>query len=411
MQASPRGMRLQIGIFGKRNAGKSSLLNFLAGQNTVIVSDVPGTTTDPVDKAMELPPLGPVLLIDTAGLDDDQPGLGQQRVERSIAVLDRCDLVLLVTNPEIKDHTEDTLISSLKAKNIPYIIVSGKADLFPPDAAFRESFGDVPFVAVSAKKEMNRSALQEAIIRIAPEDFLSSAQFLGGLSKPGEPVLLITPIDKEAPKGRLIMPQVQAIRDALDNVAYCVVTTPETLPQALANLKNPPVLAVTDSQVFGSVAKMVPDSIPLTSFSILLARMKGDLATCAAGAAKIADLKNGSRVLIAEACTHHAIADDIGRVKIPNWIREYTGCDNIEFVHQSGPDFPADLNSFDLVIHCGACTFNRKAVLSRILRCQEQGVPFTNYGVAIAFIKGILMRTLSPFPEVRDLLGQKELEK
>ena len=194
------------------------------------------------------------------------------------------------------------------------------------------------------------------------------------------------------------MPQVQAIRDALDNLAYCVVTTPETLPQALENMKEPPVLAVTDSQVFGSVSKMVPESIPLTSFSILLARMKGDLATCAAGAEKIAELKDGSRVLIAEACTHHAIADDIGRVKIPNWIREYTGCQNIEFVHQSGPEFPADLKTYyDLVIHCGACTFNRRAVLTRILRCKEAGVPFTNYGVAIACVKGILPRTMSPF--------------
>ena len=208
MQASPRGMRLQIGIFGKRNAGKSSLLNFLAGQNTVIVSDVPGTTTDPVDKAMELPPLGPVLLIDTAGLDDDQPGLGEQRVARSLAVLDRCDLALVVTNPVTRDLTEDDLINTLNDRKIPYIIVSAKADLYPPEPAFRESFGEVPFVAVSAGTGWNRTALQEAIIRIAPEDFLSSAQFLGGLSKPGKPVLLIAPIDKEAPKGRLIMPQV-----------------------------------------------------------------------------------------------------------------------------------------------------------------------------------------------------------
>ena len=210
MQASPRGMRLQIGIFGKRNAGKSSLLNFLAGQNTVIVSDVPGTTTDPVDKAMELPPLGPVLLIDTAGLDDDQPGLGEQRVARSLAVLDRCDLALVVTNPVTRDQTEDDLIDMLKDRKIPYIIVSAKSDLYPPEPEFIESFGDVPFVAVSAGTGQNRTALQEAIIRIAPEDFLSSAQFLGGLSQPGKPVLLIAPIDKEAPKGRLIMPQVQA---------------------------------------------------------------------------------------------------------------------------------------------------------------------------------------------------------
>ena len=209
MQASPRGMRLQIGIFGKRNAGKSSLLNFLAGQNTVIVSDVPGTTTDPVDKAMELPPLGPVLLIDTAGLDDDQPGLGEQRVARSLAVLDRCDLALVVTNPVTRDQTEDDLIATLKDRKIPYIIVSAKSDLYPPEPEFIESFGDVPFVAVSAGTGQNRTALQEAIIRIAPEDFLSSAQFLGGLSQPGKPVLLIAPIDKEAPKGRLIMPQVR----------------------------------------------------------------------------------------------------------------------------------------------------------------------------------------------------------
>lgn len=391
MQAAPRGLRLQIGIFGKRNAGKSSLLNAIAGQDIVIVSDVPGTTADPVDKAMELSPVGPVLFIDTAGFDDDQETIGALRVERSLKILDRCDMAILVTR---QWSTEDaSMLELIQTRNIPVIVVLNQ---FQDEAPAIPEGLSAPVLTLSAKTGAGLAQLREKIIALAPEDFLSSDRMLGDLVEEHAPVLLITPIDKAAPKGRLIMPQVQAIRDALDHHAYCVVVTEDCVEQALADLKRQPCLAVTDSQIFGSVAKLIPDSIPLTSFSILLARMKGDLTTCAAGAEVIKNLQDGSKVLIAEACTHHPAEEDIGRVKLPRWIREFTGKD-ISFTIVSGPDFPNDLSTYDLVIHCGACTFNRRAVLTRILRCREAGVPFTNYGVAIACVKGILPRTLSPF--------------
>ena len=391
MQAAPRGLRLQIGIFGKRNAGKSSLLNALAGQDIVIVSDVPGTTADPVDKAMELSPVGPVLFIDTAGFDDDQEKIGSLRVERSIRTLDRCDIAILVSAEW--SNEDEAMLQRIRERDIPFIVVLNQfTDQEPAIPAGLED----RCVILSAKTGTGLAKLREKIIALAPEDFLASDRILGDLVEEHAPVLLITPIDKAAPKGRLIMPQVQAIRDALDHHAYCVVVTEDCVEQALADLKRQPCLAVTDSQIFGSVAKIIPDSIPLTSFSILLARMKGDLATCAAGAEVIRDLQDGAKVLIAEACTHHPAEEDIGRVKLPRWIREFTGKD-ISFTVVSGPDFPDDLSSYDLVIHCGACTFNRRAVLTRILRCKEAGVPFTNYGVAIACVKGILPRTMSPF--------------
>lgn len=398
-RAAPRGMRLHIGLFGKRNTGKSSLLNTIAGQNIVIVSDVPGTTADPVEKAMEFPPLGPVLLIDTAGLDDNQTGIGQKRVERSLRVLDRCDLALLVSNASVWDGEDEKILAGFKERSIPAIVIFNKADEIETPPSFRKRFAseNTEFLTLSAKTGAGLPELRSKIIQLAPEDFLSSAGMLGDLVHPGENVLLITPVDKEAPKGRMILPEVQAIRDVLDNAAICVVTTETQLPHALAALKCPPCLAVTDSQVFATAAALVPESIPLTSFSILLARMKGDLAGCAAGAAAISRLKDSARVLIAEACTHHPVADDIGREKLPRWIREYTGR-KIEFRFVSGPDFPADPSGYDLVIQCGSCTFNRRAVLSRMLLCREHGVPFTNYGVAIAMVHGILKRALTPFP-------------
>lgn len=391
MQAAPRGLRLQIGIFGKRNAGKSSLLNAIAGQDIVIVSDVPGTTADPVDKAMELSPVGPVLFIDTAGFDDDQETIGALRVERSLKILDRCDMAILVTRQWSAEDA--SVLELIQTRNIPVIVVLNQ---FQDEAPAIPEGLSAPVLTLSAKTGAGLAQLREKIIALAPEDFLSSDRMLGDLVEKHAPILLITPIDKAAPKGRLIMPQVQAIRDALDHHAYCVVVTEDCVEQALADLKRQPCLAVTDSQIFGSVAKLIPDSIPLTSFSILLARMKGDLTTCAAGAEVIKNLQDGSKVLIAEACTHHPAEEDIGRVKLPRWIREFTGKD-ISFTVVSGPDFPNDLSTYDLVIHCGACTFNRRAVLTRILRCREAGVPFTNYGVAIACVKGILPRTLSPF--------------
>ncbi len=389
IQSTPRGLRLQIGFFGRRNTGKSSLLNALVQQNAVIVSDVPGTTTDPVEKAMELSPLGPVLLIDTAGIDDDQATIGALRAERSLQITGRCDLALLVTDTPEYGNYEKELLERFEKAGIPYIKVLNKCDTQDcgtPDGMLK----------VSAKTGQGMSELRAKIAELAPDGYFESSRMLGDLIEPGDAVLFVTPIDKAAPKGRLIMPQVQAIRDTLDSNAYCLAATVETLEGVLNNLKTPPALAVTDSQVFGQVSKIVPETIPLTSFSILMARLKGDLAECAAGAAKIGKLHNGSRILIAEACAHHPAEEDIGRVKLPRWIREYTGLEP-EFDFAAGAEFPADLTAYDLVIHCGACTFNRRAVISRMLHCREQGVPFTNYGVAIAYVHGILERTLKPF--------------
>ena len=389
IQQAPRGLRLQIGIFGRRNAGKSSLLNALAGQNVVIVSDVPGTTADPVEKAMEMPPIGPVLLIDTAGLDDDQAEIGAKRAARSRTIMDRCDIALIVACGDGWGE----LVRTFRARNVPFAVVFSQTDRIPvPRQIFdRLAAGKVPAVCVSAKTGEGLGSVRQILIDLAPEDFLSSVGMLGDLVRPMEPVLLITPVDKEAPKGRMILPEVQAIRDVLDHSAYCVVTTDRAAAQALADLNRPPCLAVTDSQVFGAVSKLVPENIPLTSFSILLARMKGDLATCVSGAAAIGRLHDGSKVLIAEACTHHPVGEDIGRVKLPRWIREYTKKD-VVFDVKSGADCPDDPSAYDLVVHCGACTFNRRGVLSRMLKCREKGVPFTNYGVAIAYVHGILKR-------------------
>ena len=400
MLNTPKGLRLQIGIFGRRNAGKSSLLNALANQNVVIVSDVPGTTADPVDKAMELLPLGPVLFIDTAGIDDDAVGIGAKRVERTRAVFARCDMALLVAAGNDWTAHEDALLAEFRERKIPVIVVLNKSDLVPADPALiaRLQAEELPVALVSAKEKQGLETVRELLIKLAPEGYLSGRPMLGDLTDPLRSVLLITPIDKEAPKGRLIMPEVQAIRDALDHEAWCVVVKENAIATALADLKTPPVLAVTDSQVFGPVSKAVPEHIPLTSFSILMARMKGDLSVCASGAAAIDKLRDGSRVLIAEGCSHHPIAEDIGRVKLPRWILERTK-KNVSFEHVQGQDFPADLTGFDLVIHCGACTFNRRGVLSRILQCEKQQVPFTNYGVAIAYLHGILERALTPFPD------------
>lgn len=400
MLNTPKGLRLQIGIFGKRNAGKSSVLNAIVKQDVVIVSDFPGTTTDPVDKAMELQPLGPVLLIDTAGIDDDAAEIGAKRVERSRKVIDRCDMALLVFTADSWSTEEEELAAIFNERHIPFLAVCNKTDLQQPGETLVNRLAElkVSLVPISIKDGTGLDLLREKLIEFAPEGYLVNRPVLGDLTTPEKPVLLITPIDKEAPKGRLIMPQVQAIRDALDHEAWCVVAKENAIGAALANMKEPPVLAVTDSQVFGPVSKAVPPEIPLTSFSILMARMKGDLSACAAGAAAIAKLKPGDKILIAEGCAHHPIAEDIGRVKLPRWIREYTKFD-LEFVHVQGQDFPSDLSPYAMVIHCGACTFNRRAVLSRILQCERAGVPFTNYGVAIAFLHGILERALSPFPE------------
>ncbi len=400
MLTTPRGMRLHISLFGRRNVGKSAFLNALTGQDVAIVSEVPGTTTDPVEKAMELLPIGPVLLTDTAGLDD--PGhLGGQRVRKSEEAMRRTDVAIVIADGADWGDFEQALVERLAKQAIPVIVAFNKSDLGEPTARARadvERLG-VPAVCTSATRREGFTAVREALVRVVPEDFLEPPPLVGDLVAPGELIVLVVPIDLEAPKGRLILPQVQTIRDALDHDARVLVVKERELREALEGLKRPPALVVTDSQAFLKVAGDTPADVPMTSFSILFARAKGDLATFAEGARAIDRLRTGSRVLIAEACTHHPVGEDIGRVKIPRWLTQYAG-GRLDVAVTSGRDFPADLASYALVVHCGSCTMNRREVLSRILQCRAAGVPITNYGLAIAYSLGIFERALAPFPGV-----------
>ncbi|MBO4350438.1 MAG: [FeFe] hydrogenase H-cluster maturation GTPase HydF [Proteobacteria bacterium] len=397
MQNTPKGLRLHIGIFGRRNVGKSSILNALTHQTVSIVSDQKGTTTDPVEKPMELLPLGPVLFIDTAGLDDEGL-LGDLRIERTRAVFGRCDLALLVTDGTWSEH-EASIQSELSERQIPWIAVLNHADKTDYSRLMQElSEQKVECVQTSAPSGSGIEDLLQAIIRIAPADFLDSRQLIGDIIKPNDHVLLVIPIDKEAPKGRLIMPRVQTIRDILDTHAVCSICKEDQVSAMLGRFKEPPVLVVTDSQAFGTVSPQVPASIHLTGFSVLFARFKGDLTTMARGAAMIGRLQPGDRILIAEACTHHPIQDDIGRVKIPGWLRKTVG-DLVQIDVISGAAFPDDLTPYRLIIHCGACMWTRRQMLSRVRQAAAQGVAITNYGLAIAAMHGILDRALEPFPE------------
>jgi [FeFe] hydrogenase H-cluster maturation GTPase HydF len=398
MKDTPKGMRLHIGLFGRRNVGKSSLLNALTRQQVSIVSDVPGTTTDPVEKPMELLPLGPVLFIDTAGIDD-VGALGELRVERTRLIFERTDLGILVAEGDGWGEFEEGIISELSKRKAPVIIVFNKSDLAEPRAEVLKDLEirKLSVVNTIASQGKGMRDLREALILSAPEEFMDSPPVLGDLIAPGELVVLVVPIDLEAPRGRLILPQVQSIRDVLDHDSCCLVVKERELRDALDKLKNPPALVVTDSQAFLRVAGDVPGQVPMTSFSILFARLKGDLKEFVRGVKTIDRLQAGSRILVLESCAHHPIGEDIGRVKIPRWIRQYTGLD-LEFVHRQGHDFPNDLSVYKLIVQCGACMLNRREVISRILRCREAGVPITNYGVAITYALGALDRALSPFP-------------
>jgi [FeFe] hydrogenase H-cluster maturation GTPase HydF len=405
MQDTPKGARLHIAIFGRRNAGKSSLINALTSQDIALVSDVPGTTTDPVYKAMEILPLGPVMLIDTAGIDD-VGDLGALRVERTMQVLNKTDLALLVLEPAagLTDY-ELGLAADIKKRKLPLVAVVNKSDeaavASEKLAAWAEVLGE-PVLAVSAKTGQGVEELKRLIIRKAPDNW-EGPPVIGDLINPGDTVVLVVPIDLAAPKGRLILPQVQTIRDVLDHDAYSVVVKERELREALANLKHKPRLVVTDSQEFLKVAADTPPDVALTSFSILFARYKGDLETLAAGAKAIERLQPGDRVLIAEGCTHHRQADDIGRVKIPRWLRQAVGGE-LEFSWVSGGDFPRDLASYKLIVHCGACMLNRREMLHRLSIARESGVPIVNYGVLIAQVHGILHRALAPFPAAQMIL-------
>ena len=403
MSTTPKGMRLHIGLFGRRNVGKSSLLNALTRQAVSIVSDVAGTTTDPVEKPMELQPIGPVLFIDTAGLDD-AGALGERRMERTRAVLDRTDVGIVVTAAGEWGEFEEHLLAELRGRKLPVIVVFNKADLASPPAELEQRLdGEKTLhVRTTACRGEGVAEVRDALVQVTPDELLNTPSILGDLVPAGALAVLVVPIDLEAPKGRLILPQVQAIRDLLDNDSYCIVVKERELRAALDGLRQPPALVVTDSQGFLRVAGDTPPEVPLTSFSILFARFKGDLYEFVRGAMAIDRLRAGDRVLMAEACAHHPQAEDIGRVKIPRWLRQYAGAP-LEFTHVQGHDFPADLASYRLVIHCGACMQNRREVLTRVARCRQAGVPITNYGMAIAYSLGIFERALAPFPAALEL--------
>jgi len=396
--AAPRSLRFQIGIFGRRNVGKSSLLNALTRQDVSLVSDVAGTTTDPVQKPMELQPLGPVSFIDTAGIDDEGD-LGRLRVKRSHRVTEQVDMALLVVAGAWGEH-ERLLLGELKGRQTPVVVVFNQQDRITVDTEVIdevESLG-LSYCRVSATSGWGLLELREAIIDAAPTDRAASAGILVGLVQPGQTLVLVVPIDKEAPKGRLILPQVQTLRDALDSHALCMVVRERELRAALMQLKQPPGLVITDSQAFLRVAGDVPPEVPLTSFSILFARHRGDLATQIQGTLALDRLRPGDKILVAEACTHHPIGEDIGRVKIPRWITQYVG-GRLQFTTLQGRDFPDDLSDFQLVVHCGACMLTRREMANRLDRCRAAKVPVTNYGLVIARSLGIFERALEPFPE------------
>ena len=406
MRKTSKGFRLHIGLFGRRNVGKSSLLNAITRQDVSIVSQVAGTTTDPVEKPMELLPLGPVLFIDTAGLDDTDT-LGRMRIQRTRQAFDRTDVGILVTETGKWNSYEDDILQELSERRIPTIVVFNKYDIGQINKSLEQKLRKAKIQTVStiASQYYGIHNLREALIKSAPDDFINTQPIIGDLVKPGELAVLVTPIDKEAPKGRLILPQVQTIRDLLDHGAYCMVVQEDELPKALKRLKRPPALVVTDSQVFDKVVGTVPAEIPTTSFSILYARAKGDLNEFVHGALALDNLQPGDRVLVAEACSHHPIEDDIGRVKIPRWLMHHIG-GRLEFAAVQGHDFPDSLTQYKLIIHCGACMWNRREMLSRLLRCRRASVPITNYGLAIAQILGIMERALQPFPTTLKLYRQ-----
>ncbi|SDL33897.1 [FeFe] hydrogenase H-cluster maturation GTPase HydF [Natronincola ferrireducens] len=394
MNNTPRGNRLHIAIFGRRNAGKSSLINALTNQDTALVSDIPGTTTDPVYKTMEILPIGPVLIIDTAGIDDEGV-IGELRTQKTKEVLNKTDLALIVTNLETGIGTfEEELLTTIKEKDIPTIIVYNKWDIIKNPKEVVEKTNSTPTVLVSAKTNEGIDKLKERIIAAAPKDI--EVSLMGGLVERGDTVVLVTPIDTSAPKGRMILPQVQVIRDILDHDAFMIVCKETELQEALGSLKNPPKLVVTDSQAFAEVSKIVPPEIALTSFSILFARYKGDLRQLVEGVKAIKKLKKGDRVLIVEGCTHHRQEDDIGTVKIPRWLEKETG-ESLDFHWVSGNSFREDLSEYSLIVHCGACMQNRREMMARINKARGQNVPIINYGVLISHVTGIMDRVIAPF--------------
>lgn len=402
---TPAGERLQIGIFGRRNAGKSSILNLLIGQPMAVVSDVKGTTTDPVSKSMELLPIGPVTFIDTPGIDD-YGELGKKRVEQTRKVLRRTDIAILVIEAGgYEFRSEKKLLEELRKRTVPYIIVANKSDLLrdanktqvKKDLA--DALGETPerimLLNTVENQKVNANFLRIEIAKLAAEH-KDDRRLVSDLIRPGDMVVLVVPVDSSAPKGRLILPQQQVVRDVLDAGGMVAMSQTRELERLLMSLKKQPKLVITDSQVFGEVAEIVPETTPLTSFSILMSRYKGDLALQTRSAKELANLKDGDRILICEGCTHHRQCGDIGTEKLPGWIKKKTG-KNVEFEFTSGGDFPDDLSSYSLIIHCGGCMLPVREIRYRLDSATAQGVPITNYGVMIAYLHGILGRVLTPF--------------
>lgn len=405
MNDTPSGNRTHIGFFGRRNAGKSSIVNAVTGQELAVVSEIKGTTTDPVTKSMELLPLGPVLIIDTPGYDDEGR-LGMLRVKKTRQILNKTDVAVLVTDAQYGiGEPEKELISLFQQKQIPYLTVYNKMDLLPgeqPETPPDEAVLSGPCIYASALEKTNIYELKEKIAALASVRD-TQKHLVADLIHPGDVIVLVTPIDSAAPKGRLILPQQQMIRDILDAGAISVVVRETELEKTLGKLGQKPALVITDSQVFKKVSALTPGDVPLTSFSILMARFKGTLTESVKGAAKISGLRENDRVLIAEGCTHHRQCEDIGTVKLPRWLQEYTGV-SLQFDFTSGTEFPENLSDYQLIIHCGGCMLNEREMLYRIKCAQDAGVPVTNYGTAIAQMNGILKRSLAILPEIQKII-------
>ncbi len=414
MQTTPKSLRLHIGLVGRTNTGKSSLLNLLAGQDVAIVSSMPGTTTDVVEKPMELLPIGPVVFLDTAGLDDPS-AIAELRLKKTFGVFDRADVIVMVCEPAGLGPAEMDILERAKERKLPVLAVINKTDRAAPAPALLADLaarcqGVIQCAATQpAERERVLRELKQWLLAVCPDEFLAPPPLVGDLVRPGGLVVLVVPIDLQAPKGRLILPQVQTIRDALDNDAAALVVKEREYAAALANLKNPPDLVVCDSQMVLKMVADTPPAVPCTTFSILFARLKGDLPRLAAGAAAVDRLRPGDRVLMAESCSHHPLEDDIGRVKIPRWLRQYAGADLVVDV-VAGRDFPEDLGAYRLVVQCGGCMHNRREMLTRIHRAVAAGVPITNYGVCIAMTQGVLPRVLAPFPAALDAFRRAQSE-
>jgi len=402
MITTPKSLRLQIGIFGRTNVGKSSFLNMIADQDVAITSPIPGTTTDVVEKPMELLPIGPVVFIDTAGIDDATE-LGAKRLEKTHAVFNRADCIVLVVEPDIFGEFEQSVSETAANLKLPLIVAVNKIDIRTPSEEFMETIRTVTkeILLCSAldatQRRLYKEGFRSLLISSIPDDFINPAALLSDLVPAGGHAVFIVPIDLQAPKGRLILPQVQSIRDILDADASVTVTKEREFLSLLDNLKRPPDLVICDSQVVNKMVADTPDSIKCTTFSTLFARFKGDLTELVRGVKALDTITAGDKILIAEACTHHSLEDDIGTVKIPRWLRQYLGFD-VRIDHVSGRDYPSNIHEYSLIIHCGSCMLNRREMLYRISKAKEAGIPITNYGLCISFVQGVLKRILSPFP-------------